>query len=431
MQPLVFIAYYVRTGLNALNVISAALGTDLRTEQIPIRFINDRKAIVEAVLQCHLEGKFPVVVWSFYSCDADCTEEDLHWIQQQTQGVPSFHLAGGVHASAEPRDTLAMGFDLIALGEGEYTVVAIFQQLLDGRIPRNIQGTAYWEQGSFVSHGPGRRPELDEFPAVNLRYLKWNPVEITRGCIYACTFCQTPYLFKARFRHRSIANIKEHLMAMPKKRNCYVRYLSPTALSYGSQNEQVELDCIEELLAVNRETLGPHARIYFGSFPSEIRPEHISEKVLKILKKYVTNTNLILGGQSGSLRILEQTRRGHGVTEIIEAVRLTVAAGFRPDVDFLFGLPGESKEDQQASIRLAEQLVQMGARIHNHSFMPLPGTPLRNTSPEVLHPETLQMFEKHEGKGSMYGQWRKQLLSAQQLVRRQSQRPSRRSTNKS
>jgi radical SAM superfamily enzyme YgiQ (UPF0313 family) len=140
---------------------------------------------------------------------------------------------------------------------------------------------------------------------------------------------------------------------------------------------------------------------------------------------------LILGGQSGSLRILEQTRRGHGVTEIIEAVRLTVAAGFRPDVDFLFGLPGESKEDQQASIRLAEQLVQMGARIHNHSFMPLPGTPLRNTSPEVLHPETLQMFEKHEGKGSMYGQWRKQLLSAQQLVRRQSQRPSRRSTNKS
>jgi hypothetical protein len=39
---------------------------------------------------------------------------------------------------------------------------------------------------------------------------RYDPIEITRGCIHACRFGQTPDLYKARFRHRSVANVAEH-----------------------------------------------------------------------------------------------------------------------------------------------------------------------------------------------------------------------------
>ena len=38
-------------------------------------------------------------------------------------------------------------------------------------------------------------------------------LEITRGCVYACSFCQTPFMFKARFRHRSVGNFMVNLVA--------------------------------------------------------------------------------------------------------------------------------------------------------------------------------------------------------------------------
>ena len=49
-----------------------------------------------------------------------------------------------------------------------------------------------------------------------------------------------------------------------------------------------------------REEIGPDGRVFFGSFPSEIRPEHISVDALRLVRKYCANDNLIVGAQSGS-----------------------------------------------------------------------------------------------------------------------------------
>ena len=42
--------------------------------------------------------------------------------------------------------------------------------------------------------------------------------------------------------------------------------------------------------------------IYFGTFPSEVRPEFICEESLSLLEHYCSNTKLHFGAQSGSDR---------------------------------------------------------------------------------------------------------------------------------
>jgi len=110
------------------------------------------------------------------------------------------------------------------------------------------------------------------------------------------------------------------------------------------------------MLASVRSVVGKGRRIFYGTFPSEIRPEHVTENNLSILKKYVDNDNIIIGGQSGSQKILDTSRRGHDIESIINAVKISVKAGFQPNVDFLYGLPGESRQDAQLTIKLANQL---------------------------------------------------------------------------
>jgi radical SAM superfamily enzyme YgiQ (UPF0313 family) len=201
-------------------------------------------------------------------------------------------------------------------------------------------------------------------------------------------------------------------------RGRYVRFVSPTSLSYGSADTTVNLAAVEDLLAAVRAELPADGKLYFGTFPSEVRPEHVTPEALAVLKRYVDNDNLVIGGQSGSQRVLDESRRGHGVEDIERAVRLAIAGGFRPNVDFLLGLPGEAPEDRRASLRLAERLVALGARIHGHAFMPLPGTPWARAAPEPIEADVAHEMARMESRGALYGQWRHQLVAAADLARR-------------
>jgi len=408
---------HARSGKVGLNVVTGALDTDPDTRGLEVRFAGDVARMIAELREMRARGAAPVALWSFYSPDFAAAAADLAEVKAATGDLGVLHVAGGVHATAEPLVTLRAGFDRVAIGEGERTIVSLALALARGEKPR-FAGLAYLDDaGRFVSHGPGERVELDLFPPFNARHRKLNAVEITRGCVYACSFCQTPYMFKARFRHRSVANVRAHVDAMAVQGSAFVRFLTPTSLSYGSDDTSVNLDAVDALLASVREGAGRSAKIFFGTFPSEVRPEHVSEEALAVLARWVDNRTLVIGGQSGSDRVLEETRRGHDVGAIVRAVELCVAAGFRPDVDFLLGLPGETADDRALSMRLAERLVSMGARIHYHAFMPLPGTPLRDAAPEPIEADTMRAMARLESHGRAYGQWRRQLVTADALVR--------------
>jgi B12-binding domain/radical SAM domain protein len=414
--------YYRKTGKYAMNVLAGALNSRATTCYIPLYFPKTHQQLIETCKARMADSAKVIVLWSFYSPDFNKIHRELQGIKQFLREDSIVHIAGGVHATAEPLDTLKAGFDYVAVGEGEQIIVDLATALLNHESLNEVKGMAYLDQDSMVKNSKGATIDLNAFPACAPRYRKFGPIEITRGCIYGCKFCQTPFVNKARFRHRSVDNIITAVSAMKTNGMRDYRFISPTSLSYGSYDESVNLSAIEALLSAIRKTVGKQGRIFFGSFPSEVRPEHVSEESLALLKQYIDNDNLIIGGQSGSDQVLQTSRRGHDVHSIIRAVELSVQAGFTPNVDFLFGLPGETPADVNATLQLAEKLTLLGAKIHNHTFMPLPGTPFSQQAPGDIDQNTQRQLVLLTSQGKAYGKWQQQMEIAKQLARHSTMR---------
>jgi B12-binding domain/radical SAM domain protein len=350
-------------------------------------------------------GDRVIVAFSFYS---PSFPESVARLAALRAAVPEGYLtiAGGVHATAETKQTLEAGFDLVCVGEGERPLIALLrgESVLPGFVSKTVRGP----KPALV--------QLDEFAPFAVRNRRFGPLEITRGCIYACRFCQTPFMSKARFRHRSVENTRHWVREMALVNTRDVRFISPTSLSYGSPDESVNLAAVEALLAACREVMTPSMRLYFGTFPSEVRPEHITPEALKVLKRFVDNDNLIIGGQSGSDDVRKKSNRGHDVEAIERAVRICVEGSFVPNVDFILGLPGESSAEVEQTLALMRRLTAFGARVHGHTFMPLPGTPFRAMAPGDIDEKTKTELDRLR----VYGHWEQQIDIARDLAARRS-----------
>ncbi|MEV6692660.1 TIGR04013 family B12-binding domain/radical SAM domain-containing protein [Micromonospora sp. NPDC051196] len=411
---LVLVLRYRKAVTYGLHVLLGALETHQTSTRYEVRFGDTPEATAAHIRDAATTASRVLVLWSFYSPDAHALAQELAEIRALADAPNVTHVAGGVHATAEPVQTLDAGWDIAAVGEGETTLLHLVDAVGD---PAGITGLVYRDgTRSVVRTGRPQRRPLDDFRGFSLRWDRFNALEITRGCVFSCRFCQTPFMFSAKFRHRSVPNVRWHVDQMRARGLRDVRFITPTALSYGSQSEEPNLDAVEELLANCKEGIGPNGRVFFGSFPSEIRPEHVSRTALRLVKKYCANNNIIVGAQSGSDRVLDAAKRGHGVDEVKRAARLGIEEGFRINVDMIFGMPGENDQDVADSLRLAGELAEVGARIHAHTFMPLPGTPWRDAPPGDVDPETIRQVDRLSQRGALYGHWQKQREHAARLA---------------
>jgi B12-binding domain/radical SAM domain protein len=420
-KDLTILFFYRKPGTYALNALAGALASDPATEGVELCFPGTMDELAKGIETASSGSRKVLVGWSFYSPQFLAVSGELSELKSGGRAANVVHIAGGVHATAEPAQTLSAGFDLVACGEGEGIIVELAKRLASDQSVDDIPGLAFCRDGGTVRNGRGALISLDDYPPFPSTG-KMGPIEITRGCIYSCKFCQTPFVSKARFRHRSVGNICEHARTLKRVGSRYYRFITPTSLSYGTDDEHPNLDAIEELLAALRRTIGGEGRLFYGTFPSEVRPEHVTPEALRLLKRYVDNDNLIIGGQSGSQRVLDRAGRGHSVEAVERAVRICLEEGFEPNVDFLFGMPGEEREDARASVTLARRLADLGARVHTHAFMPLPGTPFMNQGAAVIDEGVRRELESLSSEGKAYGQWKRQIKVADELAARRAGR---------
>ena len=305
----------------------------------------------------------------------------------------SIFIAGGPHPSAAAEEVLGH-FDYVVVGEGEETLPELIRAITNGIDPAAVSGIAYKTNGAVKYTDPRATVDLDRYPPFG-KILA--PIEISRGCPWGCAYCQTPRLFGRKMRHRSIATIARYA-------RCHkdIRFTSPNSLAYGSNGLGPRLEKIEALLKVLAEQKKP---IYFGTFPSEVRPEFVSTPALELLTKYCANKSISIGGQSGSPAVLRSIGRGHGPEAILAACELCMENDLTPQVDLIYGLPMESKEDQNMTLDLAKWIVGKGGKVRAHRFTPLPGTPLAASPPAPLSKEVESELGRLALQGDLTGAW--------------------------
>lgn len=331
-----------------------------------------------------------IMIYSFATKQAASIFHEVE--EARTESV---FIAGGPHPSARPEETLRF-FDYVVIGEGEETLQELVDVIRNKGDISKVLGIAYKNNEHIIFTEKRIQVNLDEYPPFDPGIMH-NTIEITRGCPYSCAYCQTPQLFGHNMRHRSIEMISKYAKFLGD-----VRFTSPNAFAYGSDGIHPRIEKIESLLRA----LSP-ARIFFGTFPGEVRPEFINDRILELVSDYCENTTINMGGQSGSQRILETINRKHKVEDIIIGAEKCLEHGFTPVVDFIFGLPGETEVDQLETLKLIKWLTGIGGKVHSHYFMRLPGTAFENSMPVPLSREVERVMGEMALNGKSTGVWSK------------------------
>ena len=412
-----FVVFYQKQNIFSFNALVAAIETERKLNDIEIYFIRGKENLYNDLEEISDKHESTVLAISFFTTQL-WEVRDLVKSLRKKYGTKVLFIAGGPHPTGDPEGTLKMGFDLVVRGEGEETLIEILTNAKNNKSLNEIKGIAYLDKdGKIILTKKREWIDLNKYPPLPSRHIKYGAIEITRGCPYVCYFCQTPYILGTTPRHRSIKSICDAVKIMKEYEKTDIRFITPNAFSYGSQDgKTLNLPELELLLISIEKIIAPKGRIYFGSFPSEVRPEHVTDETLGLVRKYAANDNIVIGAQSGSQKILNSCNRGHTIDDVYNAVKLTVKSGLIANVDFIFNLPNESDEDINLTIDFMKELSILGAKIHTHSFIPLPQTVFANEAVKKINEKTKKVISELTSKGLAYGDWKKQEKLAEDIA---------------
>ena len=280
-------------------------------------------------------------------------------------------IAGGLHATFAPEVVLNTdGFDYVCLGEGEQPMLDLVQALESGAKTHAIPNI--WKRG--WPHRPELRSPiapLDRLPFM-ARDLLDEPtgtvhMATQRGCPFPCTYCAAR-MYNQLYasggdeygRRRSHANVLAELSALrDQKRLGYVIYLDDT-------------------FTINHSWVMEFCRVYgeqiHAPFSLHARVETVNERLLHMLAEAGCH-QITYGVESGSERVRRGIMHRQVTNERFKDVfAWTREAGILLTANFMLGLPGESRDDLEQTLELAEELNV--ADFGYFVFYPYPGTRL-------------------------------------------------------
>jgi hopanoid biosynthesis associated radical SAM protein HpnJ len=279
----------------------------------------------------------------------------------------------GPHAMVLPEETLnsSKAIDFVTTGEFDYTIAEIAQGVPFER----VAGIVFRKNGG-VCRTEDRPPveDLDSLPFVTQvykrdleikhyynGYLKHPYVSFYtgRGCRARCTFCLWPQTISGHaYRVRSVDNVCEEVAG--------IKGLFP---------EMKELFFDDDTFTDNPTRAVEIARRIraLGLTWSCNSRANSSKETLKALKDSGLRL-LTVGFESGSQKILNNIRKGIRVEQAREFVKATRELGILVHGAFILGLPGETPETIEATMRYALELDLYSIQVS--LVAPYPGTEL-------------------------------------------------------
>lgn len=305
-------------------------------------------------------------------------------------------IVGGAQPSYRATDFLDNGFTFVCIGAGESTLYEFVQEIFNETYRWNmIQGLAWKNSGSLVcnemrdlnSDAETIDRAMPAYNKIDTRYfdmkidiirglpIKGATLLTSRGCPFSCSYCGCNLIFGKRLRFKPRALIEAE-----------IKYLRDT---YDIEGIWI----IDDTFTIHT----PHAietcdilKRYNMLWACQSRVDTINEPLIKIMKD-AGCIQIDFGVESGSQRILDEIiGKGTTVEQAIRAFDMAKRHGIRTFANFMIGLPTETYDDLQSTIKLADRL---NADMHIFSIAtPLPGTKLYDMIGEEISPHEYSLL---------------------------------------
>lgn len=280
---------------------------------------------------------------------------------------------GGVGAKAVEEQLLGRfpWIDVIAHGEAEQSIVNLVETLSKGSDVdlSSVPGVFFrdGDGGVRCTEPPARIEQLEtiEWPAyhkVDLSAYDAYGMVTSRGCPYKCSFCSVAPVWDRRSFYRPAEDIVGEMVELREKAGVEL-YLFQDEFFAASKRRVIEF--CESL-----EKSGVKA--YWKAF---CRVDMADRQVMEAMAR-AGCVEIRFGIESGSEKILAQTRKGFTQEEAVEAVSLATQIFPRVDAFFIWGFPDETLEDFHLSLFQMIAFRLMGARILPSLLSLLPQTQL-------------------------------------------------------
>lgn len=346
----------------------AALVPDSKLIDAPARGL-----LLEDVLPLAGEYEFLVVYASAPTFDSDIG------VAEAFRAANPKMLIGlvGAHVATLPEPSLkaSEAVDFVARHEFDYTI----KEIAEGKPLAEVDGITWRRDGEVVNNRDRAMIEdMDGLPSVMpvyardlvvedyfIGYLKHPYVSFYtgRGCRSKCSYCLWPQTIGGRvYRTRSAAkvyeDVRQALDAMPQIKEVF----------FDDDTFTDDRPRAEEIARL----IGPLLKERGVTWSVNAKPS-VPYETLKVLKE--NNLRLLLVGyESGNQQILNNIRKGTRLDIIRRFAADCRKLGITVHGTFIVGLPGETKETIQESIRFAKEVNPHTMQVSLAA--PYPGTEL-------------------------------------------------------
>ncbi len=278
-------------------------------------------------------------------------------------------ILGGPHASVRPIQLLEENecIDFAVMGEGEYTILDIMQQLEGKKSINSVDGIAYRENDK-VKVNPKRNYiiNMDELPYpayslvnmeeyLNLKKINYRrasrssrkelPMITSRGCPYNCVFCAIHLHMGKIWRPHSVNYVIQHIKHVVDKYGVQHIHFEDDNLTMNPQRFESILDgLIEKRVKFTWDT------------PNGIRADSLTPQLIKKMQRAGCES-LTVSAESGDQQILDKVIDKHlSLQKVIEAAKMCKDNGLKLNCYLVVGLPGEKLSNVRNTVNFAWML---------------------------------------------------------------------------
>lgn len=291
---------------------------------------------------------------------------------------------GGPHPTILPEEVLKQEYvDFVVRGWGSKALDALMHKIVSGENNYgDVPGLCYKEEEIFHIAEINACYECYDYKKIPYHLIDNHlekyfqgakrefPIYTAWGCPYNCAFCIAPILYKANRKKWvpfNTENVVDHMQFLVDKYNINFFYLFDDD-SFVNPRHVINIAKEIKKRGLNIE-LGVR-----GIRVDEIK--RMTDEDLRLLEE-IGMTNLHIGVESGSQRMLDLMKKGIRVADSIEINRrLARFPNFLPMYNFLVGFPTETIEDLKDTKKLMIQLAQDNPRcllFGPAKFVPYPG----------------------------------------------------------